>query len=258
MIKQTELLFQHQSEKGLIEIYQNNDHRILKLNGIEQSRLDTSSPNKLASDLDFYFLASLLFNDSPQNVLLAGLGGGSIASFLHHKKPEMTGYAIEINPLISDITKKYFQFPTNNWSIETVDIKNYQFNNHSQDIDLVFLDIGEKDLSPDWLTSRKMLSQLKNVLNEQGVLIINLLVDNADEFNHKVTTIRQTFNAQTLCASIPQHKNIVVYAFNNRPVYHSKQKLLVKVKSVQKDWGLDYSALLDQLLRENTEGCGVF
>ena len=258
MTKQAQLLFQKKSNDELIEVWQNHHHRWLSINGIEQSRLDTNSTDIPASPLDYYFLACLLFIAPPDNVLLCGLGGGTIAHFLHSKRPGINGLAIEINPLIAKLAKEYFYFPVNNWQIIISDVQKNDFTTNNQMYDLILIDIGENNLTPEWLTNKDMLSQLKKQLSENGVLIINLLVNNAESFSRKLTVIRQVFNCKTLCASIPKHNNVVIYAFSKMPSYTSSDHLQSRVKTVSENWGLDYTTFLDQVLQENPTGSGIF
>ncbi len=258
MTKQAQLLFQNKSKDELIEVWQENHYRWLSINGIEQSRLNTNRLDKPASPLDHYFLASLLFIDTPNNVLLGGLGGGTIAHFLHRQRPEIKGFAIEINPLIAKLAKKYFSFPVKNWEINISDIRHSGSITTHQTYDLILIDIGEEDLTPEWLTEEKMLFQLKKQLSGCGVLIINLLAHNAESFSQKLSIIRQVFHRKTLCVSIPKHNNVVIYAFNKQPVYNSPDHLHSRVKKISKDWGLDYATFLDQLIQENPANSGIF
>jgi hypothetical protein len=91
-----------------------------------------------------------------------------------------------------------------------------------------------------------------------GVLVINLLVNDANVFSQKLAKIRKVFNRKTICASVPEHNNIVVYAFNTQPLYSSSDQLQSRVEKLSQSWGLDYSVFLEQIQQENPKGSGVF
>ena len=258
MTKQAHLLFQEKSKEELIQIWQNSDHRWLSIDNIEQSRLNIKNLEKLASPLDYYFLACLLFIDTPKNVFLGGLGGGTLAHYLHNKQPEINGHAIEINSLIAKLAKDYFYFPQNKWDIAIDDIRHISTKAIKHHYDLMLIDIGDKDSTPEWLTSEKMLLQLKQQLSEHGVLVINLLANDANAFSQKLAEIRKVFNRKTICASVPEHNNIVAYVFNKQPLYSSSDQLQSRVEKLSESWGLDYSVLLEQIQQENPKGSGVF
>ena len=92
-------------------MWQQKDLRWLNINSVEQTRINTERPDFLVSPVSRAFLAALLFIDTPTSVLLAGLGGGAIARYLHHKNPDITGDALEINAAVAEIAKHFFQFP---------------------------------------------------------------------------------------------------------------------------------------------------
>lgn len=254
MSDQRKLLFQEAAHGGLVEVWQKRNTRFLTINSVVQSCLNVEQPAQLASPLYNAFLAALLFIESPKKVLLAGLGGGALANYLHHLMPEIQGEAVEINETVAAVAKRYFDFPETQWDISIKDIRQWS----GSDYDLMFLDIAENDLTPAWLISEDMLTHLKRQLSVQGVLIINLLVDNAYSLSSSLMTIRKIFKRKTLCLGVQDHNNIVVFAFNQQPVYCSENELTVHIKKLAEVWPLDFNVLLAQLLKDNPEGSGVF
>ncbi|PCI07695.1 MAG: hypothetical protein COB77_04015 [Gammaproteobacteria bacterium] len=253
MLGQTTLLFQQKTSTGLIEVFQKDNQRWLTIDAIEQSRIDIEQGEKLVTALHEAFLAVLLFTETPKKVLLAGLGGGALARYLHSIHPEITGVAVEKDGLIADLATRYFSFPEKNWSIITDDIRHW----HDETYDFIVADIAEDVLTPAWLTSNKMLLQFKQQLSSDGVLVINFLVTDAQSFSRELTTIREIFKRRTLCLSVPEHKNVVVIAFNNQPSYASKAQLNSRVMALTALWGFDFNVLLSQLLKDNPVGSGI-
>jgi len=254
VLSQKKLLFTKESAEGLIEIFESNKLRYLTIDTIEQTRIKLSRPDQLASPLHPYFLSSLLFTETPKHVLLGGLGGGAIARYLYNKQPEIKGKAIEISKTIATLAEQYFYFPNKQWNITINDLKDGVEGCY----DLMIIDIAHGNLTPDWLYSETMLLQLKNQLSCSGVLVINLLVTDAKSFSQVLVEIRKAFAGRTLCSSIPNHKNIVVYAFNQHPQYCSKQILHARVSKLTHIWGLDFSKLLAQLEQDNPDNSGIF
>jgi len=251
---QAKLLFQKNSSEGLIEIWHEDKQRWLDIDSIEQTRINIEHPEQLASPVHRYFLACLLFIETPKKVLLGGLGGGAIARYLHNKRPEIQGNAVEINETIAKLAEDYFYFPENQWKIVVDDFR--QWNNGQYD--LMIVDIAEGDLTPAWLTSEKMLSQLKRHLSKRGVLAIDLLVADAPSFSQQLATIRKVFKRQTLCLGIPDHKNIIVFAFNQQPENTSLEELNDRIEKLTALWGLEFPTLLEQLVKDNPKENGIF
>ena len=256
MLDQAQLLLQQETAGGLIEVWQKDSHRWLNIDAVVQSGINIDQPELLVSPLHHAFLAALLFIATPKKVLLAGMGAGAFARYIHHVNPTIRGDAVEINEAISGIAKQYFDFPDKKWKISIDNIRQWQ----GKYYDFILADIAEDELTPSWLTSEAMLLQLKNQLSVQGVLVINLLVNDTQSFQQALITIRKVFKRQTLCLTVPDHKNIVVFAYNNQTGVYSSADLKSQIVSLSQIWGIDFEVLFKQLKIDNPAGSfgGVF
>ncbi len=254
MSVRSEQLFKKITTDGLIEVLDTRPLRYLYLDGIEQTRINLDHPELLASVVHRYFLACLLFIETPQTVLLGGLGGGALARYLHNRQPEMLGDAVEINKTIATLAKEYFDFPEQHWHLAVEDIRQW----HKRYYDLMIVDIAEDEITPDWLSSEQILSQLQAQLSARGVLVFNLLVNDAVSFTRTLANIRKVFRRQTLCLSVPEHKNIIVFAFNKLPKNSSICELTMRTENLTRLWGLEFPAFIKQLQKDNPENNGFF
>ncbi|HHJ35755.1 MAG TPA: hypothetical protein ENJ87_08305 [Gammaproteobacteria bacterium] len=254
MSDREQLLFRSDTRYGLVEVWQWGDQRWLNIDAIEQSRIILTQADQLLSPLHHAFLAVLLFIDTPEKILLAGMGGGALARYLHHVDPAIGGDAVEINKTVSRVAEQFFDFPEKKWSISIDDIQQWQGTAYS----LIVADIAEKMLTPVWLTSEKTLLQLKQQLSDHGVLVMNLLVSDAQSFAQILFSIRKIFGHRTLCLTVPDHKNIVIFAFNQQPKYASSDMLSLRLKPLAGIWKLDFMSLLQRLKNDNPSGSGIF
>ena len=62
-----------------------------------QSAMEVSNPERLALAYTRKMMAFLLFNRTPERILLLGLGGGSLAKFCYSKLPAASITAVEVN-----------------------------------------------------------------------------------------------------------------------------------------------------------------
>jgi len=120
------------------------------------------------------------------------------------------------------------------------------------------IDIADGDLTPPWLISEQMLSQLQRQLSTQGVLAIDVLVDDAASFTLVLSRIRKVFKQKTLCLSVAGHKNVIIFAFNQPPKICSMQTLAARVADLTKLWGLEFSVFIEQLKKDNPVDNGIF
>lgn len=253
MLNQTKLLFQKKTVHGNIEIHDRDGFRCLDIDSIEQSRIQLDQPSLLVSALHRSFLTSLLFTGIPDKVLLGGMGGGALARFLHVMRPTIQGYVVEIDETVAILAKRYFDFPTTQWSVHIEDFQNWRGDQY----DVIIADIAEGEKTPAWLSSEKTLSQLKRQLSGNGVLTINLLVDDAKTFKNSLMMIRQIFEHRTLCLSVVDFKNIIVFAFNKKPDNISVTELTIRAEQLTQEWGFDFTSQLEQLIKDNPVGSGI-
>jgi spermidine synthase len=253
-LNQNKILLSRTLASGdLIEVVEHNNLRYLYINQIEQSRIDIHHPEQLTAPLHRCFLASLLFRPLPKTVLLGGLGGGAIARYLHHTYPEIQGCAVEINKDITAIARDYFFFPEKSWKLVIGDIQQYDKGCY----DLIILDIADHALTPNWLTSEKMLVQLRSQLSSDGVLAINLLPEDASSFQRMLMMIRSVFMRRTLCVSVPGYTSIVVFAFNQQPQHFQSFELKSRAHALTMQCGFDFSMMVEQIYKDNPKGSGV-
>jgi len=250
MLDQERLLFQKQTDEGLVEVWQKDNYRWLNIDAVLQSGINVEQPELLISPLHHAFLAALLFIKTPDKILLAGMGAGAFARYVHYVDPTIQGDAVEIDETISEIAKRYFEFPETKWKVNIENIRRWQ----GECYDFILADIAEDKLTPSWLTSEVMLLQLKNQLSKQGVLALNLLVSDEQSFRQVLIVARKVFKQQTLCLTVPGHKNIVVFAFNNQIKGYSSEKMKSKIFSLSKTWGIDFQILYEQLQVDNPGG----
>ncbi|HYS75836.1 MAG TPA: hypothetical protein VEM38_07085, partial [Burkholderiales bacterium] len=72
-----------------IEIVEEGGVRILQIGGNAiQSAMRLAAPDRIELDYVRAMMAFLLFHPDPRDVLLVGLGGGSMARFIHQRMPQ--------------------------------------------------------------------------------------------------------------------------------------------------------------------------
>lgn len=237
----------------IIEIVDCGDERLLMIDAIEQSRIDKTRADRLCSPVHQHLLAPLLFVDSPQRLLLGGLGGGALARYIHDRQPAVEGTVLEINDSIAELARSYFHFPRQRWQIVIEDLRRWQGDSQ----DMILVDIADHDLTPSWLSQKQSIIRLQKLLSADGVLAINLLLRDAQSLSDMLSVLRSQFEKRTLCLTVPDHRNIIVMAFNQQPRYHAIDDLKKRTGILTRSWGIDFSAILDQLQCDNPANSGV-
>src|SRR6188768_3044504 len=76
-----------------------------------QSAMRIARPNELEIAYTRSMMAFLLFNPEPRQVLMIGLGGGSLAKFICHYLPRATTVVVEVNPRVVAVAREFFHLP---------------------------------------------------------------------------------------------------------------------------------------------------
>jgi len=78
--------------------------------GVRQSVVKVGDPDHLELPYTRVMPVALALVEKPQRVLIVGLGGGTIPSFLHKHYPKTTIDAVDIDPDVVTVAKKFFGF----------------------------------------------------------------------------------------------------------------------------------------------------
>lgn len=106
-------------------------------------------------------------------ILILGLGGGTLAKLLRKKYPIARIIGIEIDSIMIELGKKYLNLDEYGIDIKILDVNKLKIKDNSHD--LIIVDMYQGDNFPKEFESDKFLNSLKNTLKENGTLVINRL-----------------------------------------------------------------------------------
>ena len=174
------ILYSSQSPFGLVEVITTSEPQVLSIcenkdYDVMQSTFKQGDPTYLGLLYASLVTTSFCFAKKLNKVLLLGLGAGDFLGYLMNYFPTAQVDAVEINPAMIDIVKKFRE----------MDIKNLA-NYHCRDgfeyvdeidgyYDLIFCDMYlEKPSVAKRYTN--LFKKLKNCLNEGGVFVFNAYI----------------------------------------------------------------------------------
>lgn len=170
------LLYETESQTR-IRVYEEPDgKRILRLgNGSEiHSMWD---PAQVLIDVyeenywNYFSLLPSLMN-KPENVLIVGLGAGTIARQLQHYHPALQIDGVEIDPEIVRVGREYFELGYQNLNVHITDGLQY-LATCTKKYDIVILDAFKGgNVNKAFLTS-EVFSQIKGLLKPKGIFSTN-------------------------------------------------------------------------------------
>ena len=253
------LIFTTETEDKTIEVWEQGSRRWLEFGDrVIQTEIDLDDPRKLSLLTYRAMMAVLIFIPEPARVLLVGTGGGSIARYIQQRCPDTRGDAIECSEAVAEVARCYFEFPTESqgWRLLIGDARDY-IKTASDEYDLIVVDIAEGLVTPEWIGGTDFLGYTRKRLSPKGAVVFNVLVEGEQSFKWLLQQVRQVFKRQTVCLSVPDHRNIMVLAFRGPPQYPHVDQINQRLPELEVKWGLEFGEFLVQMSKDNPASSGV-
>jgi spermidine synthase len=142
-----------------------------------QSCVQLSQPDHMVFEYTRMMLGALYVNPDPHDILVIGLGGGTLPRALQKLLPMAQIDVVEIDPAVVRVATQYFDFRSSaQLSISTEDGRAYVrrlLREGTRKYDLIMLDAYEREYIPEHLLTREFLQQVQALLRPGGVLAAN-------------------------------------------------------------------------------------
>jgi spermidine synthase len=162
---------------------------------VVQTVLDPTKPHELVSNYTRAMTSALCVNaTSPKSVLIIGLGGGALPSFLRHYFPDTRVTVVELDPDVIAVAKKFFAFKEDD-RCRAVCGDGRKFIEDSKDqYDLIYLDAyGSEDI-PRALATAEFLRAVKARVSPNGIIASNISGPSANPLYYRmIATYRLVF-----------------------------------------------------------------
>jgi spermidine synthase len=246
---QPSALYRTVSPYGTIVVTEEADGlRTLRFgDGSRQSVVKPGDPEHLEMLYMRVALASLALAPAPpRRVLVVGLGGGVLPSFLRRHYPEATVDAVDIDPAVIDVAKRYFGFREDE-RMRAHLADGRKFIEAVRDpYDLILLDAYGGGGIPPHLTTREFLAAVRRALAPGGVAVGNLwkTADNP-AYDSMLRTYEEAF-AQLVLLDVPGYVNQIVLALPRREAV-TREDLARRARrlSAEKAFRFDMGALVE-------------
>lgn len=204
----------HQSDFDPVEISEKKGIRYLHLGGPAiQSAMRIKDPYTLELEYTRAMMAFLLFNEAPREIGLVGLGGASVAKFIHRNLPDTRLTALEINPEVVSAARAFFLLPLDDerFSVTVGDGAQY-VREQSGSLDVLLVDGYDAHRIVEALASLDFYAACRAALAPGGVAVFNLW--GSDRFfDIYADRVAKTFDGHTLILPAEKKGNIQLFAF---------------------------------------------
>lgn len=254
-------IFEATTPQAAIRIERFNQELHLKFDADRdaiQSAINIEQPHQLVMENLRYLMGILMFIPQPKNILVLGVGGGSLIHFLQHYLPEAQVTGVEFNSELMDIAHTQLKLPlaSENLSYVIDDARNTIKQNETA-YDLILVDIFEGGLAPQWLLQKSFTEALKQCLSKRGAVAYNLLINNKKSFSRFYGLLRQTYQQQALCLEAEEYENILVYGLNFKAEERSMTEYLEQCLCLEQEYDLPFTQILSVIYEINPSGSGI-
>jgi spermidine synthase len=239
------LLLEKNSPYNTILVSENDEGlRILRFEpyGARQSVVKPGDPDHLELPYTRVIPVAFAFVEAPRNVLVIGLGGGTIPSFVRKHFPEASIDAVEIDPGVVEVAGSHFGFREDAKMRVHVEDGRRFIERTDRRYDLVFLDAFGPDSVPYSLATREFLASVRRVLAPRGAVIGNLWGRASNRlYDSMVRTYRSVYDTVSI-VDVHGAGNVILVALPWRPAPSAEElirrsRLLTRRLSLRSDLG---------------------
>lgn len=216
-----------------------------------QSAMRVNAPYDLELTYSRGIMTFLIFKRDVREVLVLGLGGGSIPKFIHHYLPEMRTRVVEINPQVTAIARSHFMLPLDDEKLRVIEGDGAVYlPEHPSTADLLILDVFDGQGIPPELYSQAFFDHCAEALKGDGMLAVNLWGSDKN-FDIYLQRIEQSFSMRVLVMPTGRPGNIVVFAFRRAPADLRWASLRESAKALSADYKIEFLEFVERLRDNN-------
>jgi len=242
-----------------VQISEKRGVRFLHLGGpAVQSAMRIRDPWALELEYTRAMMAFLLFRPAPRDIALIGLGGGSLAKFIHRHLPDVRLTALEVNPEVVDAARSFFMLPPDDarLSVRVGDGAAFVYE-HPGSRDVLLVDGYDALRIVEDLASEDFYLACAAMLRPGGVAVFNLW--GSDKFFPiYFERLARVFGERLLRLPSERKGNIIVFAFRPPLPDMSLAVLTRRAQQLGADLGLEMEDFLIRLRNWNPTSDSAF
>ena len=235
-----------------VEVSEEDGVRSLHLGGHAiQSSIRLARPDELALDYTRAMMAFLLFQPLPREVLMIGLGGGSMARYIHQRMPGTRTTVVEINAKVLAAARSLFHFPADDarLKVEIADGADY-VRDHAESADVLLVDGFDDGKQPAALCTQAFYDAACAALRTGGVMAVNFMAEDRklDVFLQRV---EKSFDGHVASLTAEDRVNIIAFAFKRHPRELAWAELKKRARQLKKSHDLPLEDFIAGLKKMN-------
>ncbi|SCY29869.1 polyamine aminopropyltransferase [Nitrosospira sp. Nsp13] len=237
-------------DESNIQLSEQDGIRALHLgNSMVQSAMRLAAPNDLELIYTRCMMGFMLFHPNPENILMIGLGGGSLAKFVYHRLPRTKTTVIEINPQIVAMARNYFFVPDDDERLQVIIAEGEGYvASHPASADVLMIDGFDDGCQVSSLCSQDFYNRARETLKKKGVLVVNLLSRDKG-LQEYLRRIENSFDGHVIVMTAEARGNLIAFAFKQNPAKPAWEELTERAKKLETEFALPFQEYVKKLRR---------
>jgi len=188
--------------------------------------------------------------DTPKNILVVGLGGGTVTRTLRMIYPDAEITNVEFDPEIVTVAKQYFSYTEDAKMKLVVEDARRWLRGTTEQFDMILLDAYHGGYIPFHLTTREFLEIVRERLAPGGVVCSNTWTSQALA-DRESATYHEVFGSFHHYIGKWSTNRIIIAAPSGLPSPGEVRNRLMEVETARKPERLDLKGMFDSLFKSN-------
>jgi spermidine synthase len=250
------VVYQNHDDEGVLEVVEENGIRSLHFgSSSRQSSISLRDPESLQLPYTRAMTSWMLFKGTVDDVLIIGLGGGSLARHLLYHFPDCRLRAVECRASVVKIARSHFGLSLDpRLKVIVDDAGNYvrqQAQTCSGRHSLILVDAFDFEGMTQSIASIAFFDACKILLQPDGLLVINLWGTESKIFGSCLHWLEQVFDGKVLVLPVRNRGNMIAVAFNqNAPRYEMKD-LKARAILLEQQYQIEFPNYLKDFNKHN-------
>jgi spermidine synthase len=221
-----------------------------------QGAMRVRRPNALELAYTREMMAGLLLREPPwpRDVLLIGLGAGSLAKYIYHSLPKTKITVVEINPQVEAIARLHFKLPDDPLRLRVVigcGADYMLMHKGGASFDYILLDGFDRNARAGVLDTLPFYQACRARLRDNGLLAVNLL-GRSRGFQASAGRIEMAFDGRSLVFPSCDSGNTIAFATAGEPVDIAMDELRARAERLRRETGLNLLPTITRIEQAST------
>jgi len=227
------IIYERDSSYHHIVVREEDGFRILYFDNAPQSQMSVADPTSGAFEYCDYFSSAFLFKPDIKDVLMLGLGGGSIPKRFLKDNPNVRMDVVDVDAQVVAVAKRFFAVqPGPRLNLVVADGRAYVKRTRKK-YDYILIDAYSRNrygsTIPAHLPTREFFEQVSKCLRPGGIVAYNVIAQVGHANDGIITALLRTMGAHFTTPYLFQAEsswNTVIMAFKGTPQRLTRDALI--------------------------------